>query len=571
MGQLTSRKIVKLETADYINPKPDGVPIKVDGSVWPYARYFPGGYDPRRQLPLKGKTLNIAINLVAGLAIMFYGFDQGVMSGVNNTEDYRRLMGVDSSPQTARDSARLGGIVAVYYAGTLVGALVAGSLGDRIGRLRTIVFGCIFAAIGAALQASSQSITWMCLARVLTGFGTGNLNAIVPVWTSEICHHSNRGAALGFEFFLNIFGLVTAYWVEFALRDGNQSLRWRFPLALQIAFIIALLILVPLFPESPRWLAQVGEIEKARHILTLTRSSGVEDSGVEVENELRCIMTVVASEKLIEPKPTYWGMLTKQDVQHIRRRTWLVIWLQILQELVGIGVVTVYAPEVFQLAGGSEYMASLLSGINNITYMFSVLVAVFSLDRMGRRTTLNWGATVMAISLFIAGISTRFAIDVKLDSEVRSRWGSVLTAFIFLYTATFGATWLTVPWLYPTEIMPLHVRAKGGAWSVVGWSIGNGVVTEIAPFLLNAVGYWTFILFGGLCVFTIPNIYFLYPETAGRTLESMDELFDTSGIVIKSSIAPNLTNRVPRKRQSTIELIKLDHNQCSITYPIKDS
>ncbi|EGG10976.1 uncharacterized protein MELLADRAFT_92386 [Melampsora larici-populina 98AG31] len=546
--------------------------------VWKYAKYFPGGYNPKRQLPLKGKSLNTAINLVAGLAIMFYGFDQGVMSGVNNTGDYRRLMGVDSSPQTARDSAAIGGIVAVYYIGTLVGALVAGSLGDRIGRLRTIVFGCLFAAVGASLQASSQSIVWMCLARVITGFGTGNLNAIVPVWTSEICHHTNRGAALGFEFFLNILGLVIAYWTEFGLRNGNQSFRWRFPLALQIVFIVGLLILVPLFPESPRWLVKVGEVDKARHILNLTRSSGTGDVETEIELELEGIIAVAANEQLNVSKPTYWSMITKQDSQHLRRRTWLVIWLQILQELVGIGVVTVYAPDVFQLAGSEELFANLLtffllskrlSGINNVSYMFSVLVAVFTLDRMGRRVTLYWGAIVMGLALFLAGISTRYAIDTNVPTEVRSRWGSVLIACIFVYTATFGATWLTVPWLYPTEIMPNSCRSKGGAWSVVGWSIGNGIVTEITPFLLNAIGFWTFILFGGLCIFTIPNIYFLYPETAGRSLEDMDVLFESDTIFVHSKTTK--FHPTAKKGEMTLEMVNPDGHVPWVSIPINKS
>ncbi|KAH9810557.1 hypothetical protein DFH28DRAFT_1131953 [Melampsora americana] len=537
--------------------------------VWKYAKYFPGGYNAKRQLPLKGKSLNTAINLVAGLAIMFYGFDQGVMSGVNNTGDYRRLMGVDSSPQTARDSAAIGGIVAVYYIGTLVGALVAGSLGDRIGRLRTIVFGCIFAVVGASLQASSQSLLWMCLARVITGFGTGNLNAIVPVWTSEISHHTNRGAALGFEFFLNILGLVIAYWTEFGLRDGNQSFRWRFPLALQIVFILALLILVPLFPESPRWLVKVGEVDKARHILNLTRSNGAVDVEREIELELEGIIAVAANEQLNVSKPTYWSMIAKQDSQHLRRRTWLVIWLQILQELVGIGVVTVYAPDVFQLAGSDEHFSSLLSGINNISYMFSVLVAVFTLDRMGRRVTLYWGAMVMGLALFLGGVSTRYAIDTNVPADVRSRWGSVLITCIFLYTSTFGATWLTVPWLYPTEIMPNSCRSKGGAWSVVGWSIGNGIVTEITPFLLNAIGFWTFILFGGLCIFTIPNIYFLYPETAGRSLEDMDVLFESDTIFVHSKTTK--FHPTTKKGEMTLEMVNPDGQVPWVAIPINKS
>lgn len=112
-----------------------------------------------------------AIQAIGGLAILFYGYDQGVMSGVVNNPDFNALMGVNSNPQTSRDSAAIGGIVAIYYAGSLVGGLLAGYLGDEIGRVKTVVFGCIVATIGACLQASAGGITWVCLARVISGSG----------------------------------------------------------------------------------------------------------------------------------------------------------------------------------------------------------------------------------------------------------------------------------------------------------------------------------------------------------------------------------------------------------------
>ena len=103
--------------------------------IWKWAKWFPG--TNRWQIPLKGKKLMVAINAIGGLAILYYGYDQGVMAGVNNTENYRRIMGVNSSPQTARDSAAIGGIVAIYYVGTLIGGLIGGSLADRLGRIRS--------------------------------------------------------------------------------------------------------------------------------------------------------------------------------------------------------------------------------------------------------------------------------------------------------------------------------------------------------------------------------------------------------------------------------------------------
>lgn len=132
----------------------------------------------------------------------------------------------------------------------------------------------------------------------------------------------------------------------------------------------------------------------------------------------------------------------------------------------------------------------------------------------------------MALILLIGGI-----LDQKAQKKgpKQKQYGAAVAALVFLYTATFGATWLTTPWLYPTEIFPLNVRAKGGAWSVVGWSIGNGVVTMITPFLFQSISYGTLLLFFGLNIFCIPFVILLYPETAGRSLEQMDTFFDNGG------------------------------------------
>ncbi|KAG1436509.1 hypothetical protein G6F56_013530 [Rhizopus delemar] len=116
-----------------------------------------------------GNQLVLMINLAAGLSIFFFGYDQGVMGGVNVSPDYIELMGLESN------EALLGGVVAVYYAGTLIGALMGGWIGDRIGRIKTVVFGSLIGIIGACLQTSAQNIAWMICSRIITGIGTGHL------------------------------------------------------------------------------------------------------------------------------------------------------------------------------------------------------------------------------------------------------------------------------------------------------------------------------------------------------------------------------------------------------------
>lgn len=170
---------------------------------WKYEKFFVGGYSQTRMLKFKKpKSMYRAINLFAGVAIMFYGYDQGVMSQVNLNEDYWNHMGINSPKDNSRNVAAEGGTVAVYYIGTLIGALIAGSLADRAGRIKAVVFGSLWALLGAVLQASAYNIAWMCCARVIAGVGVGAIDCVVPVWSAEVSSHSARGAFLAIEFFM---------------------------------------------------------------------------------------------------------------------------------------------------------------------------------------------------------------------------------------------------------------------------------------------------------------------------------------------------------------------------------
>ena len=306
-------------------------------------------------------------------------------------------VGINSPKDNSRNVAAEGGIVAVYYGGTLIGALIAGSLADRAGRIKAVVFGAMWALLGAVLQASAQNIAWMCCARVIAGVGVGAIDCVIPVWSAEVSSHSARGAFLAIEFFMvryassasmiwltmekNIGGLALAYWIEyFAYLNPNKVMAWRTPLALQIIFIIIIGIGINFFPESPRWLMKVGREEEARSVLQATRDG-------DVRNELKEIKKVVKFELETSTANHYWAMLFPKDkyARGLRWRVFLAVWLQIMQELVGIGVITVYAVDLFQDAGFGEELSKLLAGFNNLSYMFSVIFAVYTLDRFGRR------------------------------------------------------------------------------------------------------------------------------------------------------------------------------------------
>lgn len=159
--------------------------------------------------------------------------------------------------------------------------------------------------------------------------------------------------------------------------------------------------------------------------------------------------------------------------------------------------------------------------------MFSTLICVFTLDRIGRRWTLYWGSVMQGIPMFLCGGFTRLALNADSggDKAAAGRYGIAAASMIFIFTSVFGATWLTVPWLYPAEIFPLAVRSRGAAFGVVGWSIGNGWLTLLLPVCFEKIGEKTYYLFGIANFISIPIVWAFYPETNQRTLEEIDLLF----------------------------------------------
>lgn len=282
------------------------------------------------------------------------------MGGVNTAYDYYTLMGFghkgpDGGVVVDNDLLQ-GGIVSVYYLGTLVGCLAGGTIGDKYGRIKTVFIGAAVAIVGACLQTSAQNHEWMICARLVNGWGTGILNAIVPVWATETAEHTSRGQFIAIEFTLNIAGVVIAYWLEYGCSfygDGTSSFIWRFPIAFQIPMLIALMGLVLLMPESPRWLVKVGREDEARYILGRLRGETGADKD-KAETEFQDIVASCEIERRESTKTSYYHMLfgINSGRLHTGRRVQLVIWLQIMQEWVGIaGKISITPPiaDMFQV------------------------------------------------------------------------------------------------------------------------------------------------------------------------------------------------------------------------------
>ena len=281
----------------------------------------------------------------------------------------------------------------------------------------------------------------MVAARIIGGIGCGHLNTVVPVWTSEIADPSLRGAFVAVQFTLALSGSTLVYWMEFgATKTQSLAFAWRFPLGFQIIFLLMILVAVPFYPESPRHLAKTGRFEEARDILERCRAN---PKTSELDQEMEEIKFAIELEAK-SATSTYMGMLFHKDALHTRRRILLGGGIQVMQKLTGIDFIATYAPEMFALGGFPGDQPALLAGGNFISYTFSLALAIYLCDHVGRRKLMLIGCSTMGILLIIGGILGHEVYKFTDTDPARTKkFGAGVATILYLYTCTYGSTWLT--------------------------------------------------------------------------------------------------------------------------------
>ncbi|KAH6621593.1 general substrate transporter [Chaetomium sp. MPI-SDFR-AT-0129] len=478
---------------------------------------------------LPGPRLLKLIIAVSALAIAYEGMSQGVMGAVNVAPEYGQRMGfADEHGKVIKPSLQ-GGIVATYYAGSLLGAFWAGHFSDKHGRIKGIHLAIAWCALGVLLQSTAINLAHMLIARLCAGCGVAFIIVIAPAWTAELSPAAHRGKNIALTFLANFGGISLSSWVGLGTSFtelGDGAFRWRFCFASQAVPLVLLFVGSLLIPESPRWLVKVGRCAEALEILAKIRG-GDDPEHPDVRREYREIVTVVGMEKEAEGGSAsyvrmFLGTAGSGDI-HIGRRIQLAFWLQVLMQYgTGIAAVVIYSGTIFRTAGFDDLKANWLSALMNMVGIVGTAIAAFTIDRVGRRRTLYWGAVALSAVLFAIGGLNRGALD---HPDQKEQFGTAAAAMVFVYVLLFSSSWLLIPFIYPTEIFPTWLRAKGNAFGVAGWAIGFGGGSLLVPIMFAGIGEKTFYVFGAAMFAYIPVVYCFFPETAGRTLEAIDFLF----------------------------------------------
>jgi SP family galactose:H+ symporter-like MFS transporter len=426
---------------------------------------------------------------ISALGGMLFGYDIGVISGA--------ILFIQKAFSLSAGMEEI--VVSSVLVGSLLGAIAGGVLADRLGRRKLLIITAIVFGLGAIGAALSPGTAWLIVARIVAGAAIGVASFVAPLYISEIAPVAIRGKLVSINQVALTSGIVISYLIDYAFA-ASQAWRWMFAMAVipAAAFGIGLLFI----PDSPRWLAGRGHVDKARAVLQRIRPSS------EVESELTGIQHGAAQQK------EKWSELFNP----LLRMAMIVgIGLAIAQQLTGINTVIYYAPTIFKFAGFSSSSVAILASVGiGIVNVALTLVAMQLIDRVGRRPLLLISLAGMTLSLAVLGLA--FSLPLLSGSL---GWIAVIS--LMVYVGSFAVGLGPVFWLVLSEIYPLRIRGRAmSVGTVANWTANLIVALSfltLTQVMGKAATFWLYALVSiGAWLFA----FFLVPETKGKTLEQIE-------------------------------------------------
>jgi len=431
------------------------------------------------------------VGFIAALGGLLFGYDTGVISGAQGF--IKKQFHLTSTTQEIAVSAVL--------IGTIIGAAVGGKLADWLGRKLTLIICAIIFAAGAILTALAGSL-WLFVAwRILVGLGIGAASVVAPMLASELSPPSIRGRMVFLFQFAVTVGILVAYVVDYSF--SNLGYGW--PLMFAVAVIPAAALGIGMFfiTDSPRWLASKGKWDEAKKVMKRV-APGQEDQEI---GRIRKAIEEERHSKFSElfRGPLRWALL-------------VAVGLAVLQQLVGINTIIYYAPIVtgysgIGTSGGSgSLIGAMIVGVVNVV---STIVAIFLVDKVGRRPLLLFGTCGVFLTLTATGVIFMLGA---------AQHGLILLIVILLYIVSFAIGLGPTYWLIADEVFPTRLRGAGTSISTVGnWS-ANLIISITFLTLINMLGKSiTFWIYAAFAVVEIIFVWFLVPETKNKPLEEIED------------------------------------------------
>src|SRR5882757_7679700 len=438
---------------------------------------------------LRGTRFVYIAALFAALGGLLFGYDTGVISGA--LIFIKREFGLTTTAEEV--------VVSGVLLGATIGAIFGGKAADLFGRRRVLLVTAAIFGIGALASAAAPSPTILIISRVVLGLAIGLASTNVPVYLSEIAPPLARGWVVSLFQLAVTVGIVVAYLTDYALA-GIGGWRWMLGLAVAPALVFGTGMFF--LPETPRWLVRGGYHEVAHRVLLRIR--GLADVNVEIE-EIKASLAQQA-------ESGHWTDLLRGQV---RPALVVGLGLAIFQQITGINTVIYYAPKILQAAGFNSASGAILAtagvGVVNVGM---TIVAMFLVDRAGRRPLLLVGIAGMIITLGMLGLGFRYPSG-------QLAWIAVIC--LMGYVASFAISLGPIFWLLIAEIYPLKIRGLAeGTAATFNWA-SNLIVSLTFLTLVEKLGASsTFLLYALASVASWLFAYYFVPETKGRTLEQIE-------------------------------------------------
>lgn len=436
------------------------------------------------------------ICLVSAMGGLLFGYDWVVIGGAKIF--YEQFFDI------AGDPGMQGLAMSIALAGCLIGALTAGMLADKLGRKPLLLLSALIFVLTAYGTGAFSNFHLFLLARFCGGIAIGIASGLSPMYIAEVAPTHIRGKLVSLNQLTIVIGILAAQIVNWLLLSDdtawNVAMAWRWMFWAAAFPALAFLVLAAFIPESPRWLAMTGQRERA--LETLARIGGNDYA----RNELNTLQTDM------QRKQTQGGLALLFSKPY-RRVLTLGIIVAMFQQWCGTNVIFNYAQEIFQSAGydvDNTFINIVVTGIANLVFTF---VAIYTVDRLGRRALMLLGAGGLAGIYLILGICYYF--------EVSGIFMVVLVvAAIACYTMTLGP----VTWVLLSEIFPNKVRGVAVATGTFALWVASFILTYTFPFLNKALGTaGTFWIYTAICAAGLVFFLFRMPETKGKSLEQLEK------------------------------------------------
>ena len=433
------------------------------------------------------------ITAVAALGGLLFGYDTAVIAGAIGF----------LQTKFALSSAMTGWAASSAIWGCLFGAMIAGFASDKLGRKKVLLATAVLFSISAIGSAIPNTLSQFVAARFLGGVGVGAASMLSPLYISEIAPAKMRGMLVSLYQLAIVLGINFVYFVNLKIANvGTESwnidMGWRYMLGSEIIPALLFFLLLFLVPESPRWLTLKGREKEAAAILE--KVNGKEKGG-EVLNEIK--------ETIKVEKGTWQELFSTK----LRRALIIGLVLALFSQITGINAIIYYAPEIFKNIGfgtDSALQQTLTIGFVHTLFPF---VAIYFIDRMGRRTLLLWGLSGMIVCL----LGTGLVFYLGLSSSI---WTLI---FILGFIASFSSSLGPIPWVLISEIFPTKIRGLAMSFATMTLWLGVVAITQFTPIMLeNLGGAYTFWIFMANAIFLLIFVYQKVPETKGRTLEEIE-------------------------------------------------